>query len=145
MAAIGLSNPLDIDARVKAVEQLSRDPEAVALASANKRVLNILAKQGETSVAPKVDPALFEDPSEIQLAADIERLSLLIAPLVSQRNYMAVLAALATLREPVDGFFDSVLVMAENLEIRENRLALLHSLRQLFLNVADISHLVVSK
>jgi glycyl-tRNA synthetase beta chain len=65
--------------------------------------------------------------------------------LVSERNYMAVLAALATLREPVDGFFDGVLVMADNLEIRENRLALLYSLRQLFLNVADISHLVVSK
>lgn len=145
VAAMGLSNPLDIDARVKAVDQFSRAPEAVALASANKRVLNILAKQGETNVAPKVDPALFEDPSEIQLAADIERLSLLIAPLVNERNYMAVLAALATLREPVDGFFDSVLVMADNLEIRENRLALLHSLRQLFLNVADISHLVVSK
>jgi glycyl-tRNA synthetase beta chain len=145
VAAMGLSNPLDIDARVKAVDQFSRAPEAVALASANKRVLNILAKQGETKVVPKVDPALFEDPAEIQLAADIERLSRLIAPLVSERNYMAVLAALATLREPVDGFFDGVLVMADNLEIRENRLALLHSLRQLFLNVADISHLVVSK
>ena len=56
-----------------------------------------------------------------------------------------MLAALATLREPVDNFFDAVLVMADNLEVRANRLALLHSLRQLFLNVADISHLVVSK
>jgi len=145
VAALGLSNPLDIDARVKAVDQFSRAPEAVALASANKRVLNILVKQGEANVATQVDSTLFEDTAETQLAEDIERLSLLIAPLVKERNYMGVLAALATLREPVDGFFDAVLVMADNLEVRANRLALLHSLRQLFLNVADISHLVVSK
>jgi len=145
VAVMGLSNPLDIDARVKAVDEFSRAPEAVALASANKRVLNILVKQGESSVADKVDHSLFEDPAETQLAADINRLSLLIAPLVEQRDYMGVLAALATLREPVDNFFDAVLVMADNLEVRANRLALLQSLRQLFLNVADISHLVVSK
>ena len=145
VASMGLSNPLDMDARVKAVDQFSRATEAVALASANKRVLNILVKQGEANVAEKVDPTLFEDPAETQLAADIERLSLLITPLVDERNYMGVLAALATLREPVDNFFDAVLVMADNLELRANRLALLHSLRQLFLNVADISHLVVGK
>lgn len=145
VAALGLSNPLDIDARVKAVDEFSRAAEAVALAAANKRVLNILVKQGEANIGPKIDSTLFEDPAETQLAADIERLTLLIAPLVKQRNYMGVLAALATLREPVDSFFDTVLVMADNLEIRANRLALLHSLRQLFLNVADISHLVVSK
>ena len=145
VAALGLSNPLDIDARVKAVDEFSRVAEAVALAAANKRVLNILVKQGEANIAPKIDPTLFEDPAETQLAADIERLTRLIEPLVKERNYMGVLAALATLREPVDSFFDTVLVMADNLEIRANRLALLHSLRQLFLNVADISHLVVSK
>ncbi len=145
VASVGLSNPLDMDARVKAVDQFSRATEAVALASANKRVLNILVKQGEANVAEKVDSTLFEDPAETQLAADIERLSLLIAPLVAERNYVGVLAALATLREPVDNFFDAVLVMADNLEVRANRLALLHNLRQLFLNVADISHLVVGK
>ena len=145
VAALGLSNPLDIDSRVKAVDQFSRAPEAVALASANKRVLNILAKQDDSSLAAKVDPSLFEDSAETQLAADIERLSQLIAPLVSERDYIGVLAALATLREPVDVFFDGVMVMADDLQIRANRLALLHSLRQLFLNVADISHLVVSK
>jgi glycyl-tRNA synthetase beta chain len=145
VAAMGLSNPLDIDARITAVDEFSRAPEAVALASANKRVLNILVKQGEANVAGQVDSALFEDPAETQLAADIERLSLLIAPLVKERDYIGVLAALAKLREPVDNFFDAVLVMADNLEVRANRLALLNSLRQLFLNVADISHLVVSK
>lgn len=145
VAALGLSNPLDINSRVKAVDQFSRAPEAVALASANKRVLNILAKQGQGSLISQVDPSLFRDPAETQLAADIERLSQRIAPLVNERDYMGVLAALATLREPVDGFFDGVMVMADDLQIRANRLALLHSLRQLFLNVADISHLVVSK
>ncbi len=145
VAALELSNPLDIDSRVKAVDQFSRAPEAVALASANKRVLNILAKQDESSLVSKVDSSLFEDPAETQLAADIEHLSQHIAPLVRERDYIGVLAALATLREPVDVFFDGVMVMADDLKIRANRLALLHNLRQLFLNVADISHLVVSK
>ena len=145
VAALALSNPLDIDARVRAVDQFSRAPEAVALASANKRVLNILAKQDEQGIAASVDETRFEEPSEKQLAAEIERLSTLVEPLLGKRDYAGVLNNLATLREPVDAFFDDVLVMAENLETRANRLALLRNLRQLFLNVADISHLVVTK
>jgi len=145
VAALALSNPLDIDTRVRAVDQFSRAPEAVALASANKRVLNILAKQDEQGIAASVDETRFEEPSEKQLAAEIERLSTLVEPLLGKRDYAGVLNNLATLREPVDAFFDDVLVMAENLETRANRLALLRNLRQLFLNVADISHLVVTK
>ena len=145
VAALELSNPLDIDARVKAVDQFSRAPEAVALASANKRVLNILAKQGDMEFGSKVDPSLFEGQQESLLASEIERLNKIIVPLVAERDYMAVLSALATLRDPVDAFFEGVMVMAEDETVRNNRLGLLYSLRQLFLNVADISHLVVSK
>lgn len=145
VAALELSNPLDIDVRVKAVDQFSRAPEAVALASANKRVLNILAKQGDMEFGSKVDPSLFEGQQESLLASEIERLNKIIVPLVAERDYMAVLSALATLRDPVDAFFEGVMVMAEDETVRNNRLGLLYSLRQLFLNVADISHLVVSR
>ena len=145
VAALGLSNPLDIDARVKAVDRFSRAPEAVSLAAANKRVLNILSKQEQLAGTAAVDPSLFEDAAEKQLAADIEHLNAEVNPLLEQRDYAGVLKALATLRQPVDAFFDDVLVMAENPAVQSNRLALLQSLRQLFLNVADISHLVVGK
>ena len=145
VAALAPSNPLDIDARVKAVDQFSRTPEAVALAAANKRVLNILSKQEHLAATAVVDPTLFEDTAERLLAAELERLNAEVIPLLVQRDYAGVLKALATLRQPVDAFFDDVLVMADNPAVQTNRLALLQSLRQLFLNVADISHLVVGK
>ena len=145
VAALGLSNPLDIDARVKAVDQFTRLPEAVALASANKRVFNILAKQVAETIPAAIDNSLLVDAAEQQLADKITQLSTVIAPLLEQRDYAGVLKQLALLRESVDQFFDDVMVMIEDDAIRANRLALLHSLRSLFLNVADISQLVVSK
>ena len=145
VAALGLSNPLDIDARVKAVDQFTRLPEAVALASANKRVFNILAKQAAETIPAAIDNSLLVDAAEQQLADKITQLSTVIAPLLEQRDYAGVLKQLALLRESVDQFFDDVMVMIEDDAIRANRLALLHSLRSLFLNVADISQLVVSK
>ena len=145
VAALGLSNPLDIDARVKAVDQFTRLPEAVALASANKRVFNILAKQAAETIPAAIDNSLLVDAAEQQLADKITHLSTVIAPLLEQRDYAGVLKQLALLRESVDQFFDDVMVMIEDDAIRANRLALLHSLRSLFLNVADISQLVVSK
>jgi len=92
-----------------------------------------------------VNVSLFESAEETRLAADIERLSALVAPLLENRDYAGVLRALASLRKPVDSFFDNVLVMVDQPEVQANRLALLQNLRQLFLNVADISHLVVGK
>lgn len=145
VAALELSNPLDIDARVKAVDQFTRLPEAVALAAANKRVFNILAKQAADTVPAASDSSLLVDAAEQQLAESISALSSTIAPLLEQRNYAGVLKELASLRGPVDQFFDDVMVMVDDPAIRDNRLALLNSLRSLFLNVADISQLVVSK
>ena len=145
VAALGLSNPLDIDSRVKAVDQFTRLPEAVALASANKRVFNILAKQAAENIPAAIDNSLLVDTAEQQLAEKITQLSAAIAPLLEQRDYAGVLQQLALLRDSVDKFFDDVMVMVEDDAIRANRLALLHSLRSLFLNVADISQLVVSK
>jgi glycyl-tRNA synthetase beta chain len=145
VAALELSNPLDIDARVKAVAQFSSLPEAVALAAANKRVFNILAKQAADSIPSAIDNSLLVDDAEQQLATSITELSSTIAPLLDQRDYAGVLKNLALLRDPVDKFFDDVMVMVDDPAIRDNRLALLHSLRSLFLNVADISQLVVTK
>jgi glycyl-tRNA synthetase beta chain len=145
VAALELSNPLDINARVQAVNQFSQLPEAVALAAANKRVANILAKQLGDTAPGAVQSALLQEPAEQALASAIELLSEEIEPLVQQRDYSGILQKLAQLREPVDGFFDQVMVMADDQAIRNNRLALLFSLRQLFINVADISQLIPSK
>ncbi len=145
VTALDLSNPLDINARVQAVNQFSQLPEAVALAAANKRVANILAKQLGDSVPAAVQSELLQDPAEQALASVIASLTQDIEPLVQQRDYSGILQKLAQLREPVDGFFDQVMVMADDQAIRDNRLALLFSLRQLFINVADISQLAPSK
>ena len=145
VAALELSNPLDINARVRAVDQFAGLPEAVALAAANKRVFNILAKQAVGSVPSAVDSSLLVEAAEKQLAENITQQSAAIAPLLQQRDYAGALKQLAQLRDSVDQFFDDVMVMVDDSAIRDNRLALLHSLRNLFLNVADISQLVVTK
>ena len=145
VAALELSNPLDINARVRAVDQFAGLPEAVALAAANKRVFNILAKQAAGSVPSAVDSSLLVEAAEKQLAENITQQSAAIAPLLQQRDYAGALKQLAQLRDSVDQFFDDVMVMVDDSAIRDNRLALLHSLRNLFLNVADISQLVVTK
>jgi glycyl-tRNA synthetase beta chain len=145
VSALGLSNPLDINARVQAVQQFSQLPESVTLAAANKRVSNILAKQLADTSPVSLDAKLLQENAEQQLASEIERLTTLVTPLLERRDYSGVLSQLAKLREPVDSFFDQVMVMAEDPEVRNNRLALLHSLRQLFINVADISQLAPAK
>ncbi|MDG2502419.1 MAG: glycine--tRNA ligase subunit beta [Porticoccaceae bacterium] len=145
VAALGLSNPLDINTRVMAVHQFTLLPEATALAAANKRVSNILAKQLGDKTPEPVSSDLLQDAAEITLATEIDALAKLVSPLLEQRDYNAVLQKLAMLRDPVDRFFDDVMVMAEDQAVRENRLALLHSLRKLFIGVADISQLVPAK
>ena len=145
VAALELSNPLDINARVRAVAQFAQLPEAVALAAANKRVFNILAKQAAGTIPSSIDSNLLVEPAEKQLAKDLAEHSASIEPLLQKRDYAGALKQLSQLRDSVDQFFDDVMVMVEDEAIRDNRLALLHSLRSLFLNVADISQLVVTK
>jgi glycyl-tRNA synthetase beta chain len=145
VAALSLSNPLDIDARVAAVHKFSLLPEAAALAAANKRVSNILAKQLPEGNSAPLDPSLLQDTAEIQLADQLLALEEQITPLLSQRDYNAVLEKLAGLRETVDQFFEDVMVMADDMALRQNRLALLAKLQQLFMHVADISLLAPAK
>ena len=130
--------PLDFDRRVKAVAAFQHRPEAAALAAANKRVSNILAKLASPP-PEEIDGALLEEDAEQLLTDLVVHAYEQTEPMLEQGDYASVLALLAELHEPVDAFFEQVMVMAEDQAVRENRLALLSFLRDLFLNVADIS------
>ena len=131
------TRPADFDARVRAVSHFRTLDSAEALAAANKRVSNILAKAdaaiGEINLTACVEPA------EKALAEAVLALRTEVQPLIAQSDYTAVLDKLANLRAPVDSFFDNVMVNAEDPTLRQNRLAILNTLQDLFLQVADIS------
>src|SRR5690606_19621244 len=136
--AVHPDSPLDFDQRVQAVQAFRRLPEAEALAAANKRVSNILAK-AEGTVTGHINPALLNEAAEKTLADAIQAAENDVTPLAAARQYQASLERLASLRQPVDSFFDQVLVNAEDAQVKANRYALLARLRGLFLGVADIS------
>lgn len=136
------SSPLDFDRRLAAVQTFARLDQAESLAAANKRIANILRKAGDLTTA-QVKPKLLSDDAEIALYAALEHAQEKVKPLLEVRGYAEVLNELADLRDPVDKFFDDVMVMADDDKVRENRLALLAELRALFLNVADISRLSI--
>ncbi|MDO9321988.1 MAG: glycine--tRNA ligase subunit beta, partial [Pseudomonas sp.] len=136
--ALSPSGPLDFDQRVQAVQAFRARSEAAALAAANKRVSNLLGKfDGEIPLV--VANALLLEPAEQALAQAVFIAAQAVAPLAEGRQYREALEQLASLREPVDAFFEAVLVNAEDAEVRANRYALLAQLRGLFLGVADIS------
>ncbi len=136
--ALKPSRPLDFDRRVKAVSHFRNLVEAEALAAANKRVSNILSKQGSLPQS-EVNTALLTEKAEQALADAIATQQAALEPLFAAGNYQAALESLSALRETVDAFFEDVMVMAEDEAVRNNRLALLNQLRGLFLGVADIS------
>ncbi|MFT7300017.1 MAG: glycyl-tRNA synthetase beta chain [Porticoccus sp.] len=145
VAARQLSNPLDIHQRVQAVHAFNQLAEAAALAAANKRVSNILSKQVDSTIAVEVDNTLLVDSAEKALALSLAELTTEVKPLLQDRDYTEALKQLARLRQSVDQFFDDVMVMVDDDTLRNNRLALLQQLRNLFLEVADISLLAPSK
>lgn len=130
--------PADFDSRVKAVTYFRTLNEASALAAANKRVSNILAKNSDP-LNDHVHAAALIEPEEKALVRDLVVLRDKLESVFAQRNYQEALIELAALREPVDAFFDKVMVNAEDKDVRINRLTLLSKLRELFLQVADIS------
>ncbi|ARU54137.1 glycyl-tRNA synthetase subunit beta [Oleiphilus messinensis] len=132
------TRPVDFDRRVHAVNAFLRNENAQALAAANKRVSNILSKQ-DAEVSSEIDSNLFQEDAEKALASNLAELNNKVQPLFAEGDYEAALTELAALRQSVDQFFDDVMVMADDMAIRNNRLALLSSLRNLFLQVADIS------
>ena len=134
------ASPLDFDQRLRALAAFLKLPEAAGLTAANKRIANILRKAGEQP-SPRVDPGLLADAEERQLAAEIESLRQDVERLVTARRYEEALTRLASLRGAVDAFFDRVLVMADDVRVRANRLALLSALQRLFLHMANLSRL----
>ncbi len=132
------TRPLDFQQRLHAVSDFRKLAEAEALAAANKRISNII-KKAEIKIADNFDMAALVDKEEKALAEALERISAKVKPLIDKRDYAKAMHEMATLRDTVDTFFDKVMVMAEDKKLRDNRLALLNRLRNLFLTVADIS------
>lgn len=132
------SKPTDFDQRVKAVQSFKSLDSAESLAAANKRVGNILAKSKE-EISGKVDESVLQEESETALYRLVTQTESAIKPLIANGDYGNALTQLSQLKEPVDAFFEHVMVNADDDKVRVNRLNLLFRLRQLFLEIADIS------
>ena len=136
--ALNPTKPADFDARIKAVTHFRTLPEASSLAEANKRVSNILSK-AQVQIPDTINTALLEAGAEGELAKQVVILNDKLAPYFNEGRYQDALVELSSLKSPVDEFFASVMVMADDEKIKLNRLALLKKLQNLFLKVADIS------
>lgn len=132
------SKPTDFDQRVKAVQSFKSMDSAASLAAANKRVGNILAKSDE-EISGNVDETLLQEDSETTLYRLVKQTECAVKPLIADGKYNDALTHLSELKEPVDAFFEHVMVNADDDKVRINRLNLLFRLRQLFLEIADIS------
>lgn len=142
VAAVRPTRPADFDKRIKAVSHFVALPEAQALAAANKRVSNILAKS-DMAALPAFNLALLQEDAEKALYQQLSTLKQAggVDALLLSESYTEALSRMAALQGPVDAFFDAVMVNVDDAALRNNRLALLHQLRSLFLQVADISHI----
>jgi len=140
VSALSPSRPLDFDKRIKAVTVFRGMAEAESLAAANKRVGNILKKSAADTVT-SVNENLFSEEAEKNLFAVLSSLSQTVEPMFVSGDYETALSKLSTLRDPVDAFFDSVMVMADDDAVKNNRIALLNTMNQLFLRAADLSRL----
>lgn len=134
------TRPLDFDARLRAVAAFRRSPSGRSLAAANKRIRNILRRSADP-IPDRFTADLFQEPGERSLAASLVAVASDVWPLTTSRRYTEALEVMADFREPIDRFFDEVLVMADDTEVRTNRLALLDHVSRLFLAVADVSKL----
>jgi len=132
--------PSDIHRRILAVEDFRALPEAATLAAANKRIRNILHKHAE-STPERIDTGMLQDDAERRLEIKVRSLASEISPLYEAQDYEGALKTLAGLHDDIADFFDKVMVMTEQPDLRRNRLALLQSVETLFLKVADISFL----
>ncbi|MBQ3776370.1 MAG: glycine--tRNA ligase subunit beta [Ruminobacter sp.] len=134
--ATGVTNLFDFDKRIKAVEKFKTLNEAESLAASNKRVGNILAKAEGN---PAFNESLLKEEAEIALYKAMSDISATTAQFYNAGNYTDALSTLSSLKEPVDNFFDKVMVNCEDAAVKNNRLALLRQLRDMFTHIADIS------
>lgn len=132
------AKPFDFDLRVAAVKEFKQLPEANALIAANKRVSNILEK-GKIVTTPKFNPAYLVESLEKELNDQLTAKEIGFNKLYDQKNYAEALKCLAELKTPIDNFFDKIMVMVDDENVRNNRLALLSRIRVLFSQIADIS------
>ena len=145
VAARRPTKPADYLARVNAVAAFKALEESEALAAANKRVANILAKQNvEVTSEVHINASLLSEDAEVALNTALESAQSQVNDALVSQDYQRILTTLATLRSVIDNFFDNVMVMADDEAVKQNRLALLSLLRQLFLTTADISILAKS-
>ena len=140
VSALKPTRPLDFDRRIRAVSTFRALPEAESLSAANKRVGNIL-KKAEVSDATVVNAGLFELQEEETLYNELEALKSKTEPMFETGDYESALRGLSALRGPVDDFFDNVMVMTDNMDVRNNRIALLDKMNSLFMRAADLSRL----
>ena len=140
VTALKPARPVDINKRIHAVNSFRKLPEAESLAAANKRSGNIL-KKVEGKLPKQIKTSLLTEEAEQNLYQVLTELTETVNPLLASSDYEPALQQLASLRAPVDTFFDDVMVMVEDTKLRDNRIALLNQLHGLFLQVADISRL----
>ena len=138
--ATGVSRVLDFENRLKAVARFRKHPAAETLAALNKRIRNIL-RQASDAPGASIEPTLMTLEAEHALAKQLLHTASAVSPLIEQGAYARALECLAELRAPTDRFFDEVMVMDKDLALRRNRLAILRHLADLFLAIADFSHL----
>ena len=140
VSALSPSRPLDFDKRIKAVSTFRELAEAKSLAAANKRVANILKKSSAEKIV-LVDEKLLTEEAEKILFSTLSELSQKVEALFDEGDYATALSQLSSLKDPVDQFFDSVMVMADDEAVKNNRIALLTIMNKLFLRAADFSRL----
>ena len=124
------------------MQTFARLEQATSLAAANKRIANILQK-ADNPEGLRINQKLLLEEAEQALFNSLVNAQRKVKPLLEVRSYAEVLNELADLRDPVDRFFDNVMVMADDEKVKTNRLALLGELRALFLDVADISRMSI--
>jgi glycyl-tRNA synthetase beta chain len=130
----------DVPKRLAAVRTFAALPEAASLAAANKRIGNILKKSEQAAIATVRDDLLVEAP-ERALASALAAVRATAEPAFARGDYQGALRACASLKVPVDAFFDTVMVNAEDPALRANRLALLGALHALMNRIADLAKL----
>ena len=140
VAALGLTDLADMMLRLQAVAQFADDPAAASLASANKRVMNIL-KKTKPAASIEIDKKYFEHEAEKALLKAIGKAESALEKALKKNNYVAALSGLAVLKEPVDDFFTNVMIMADDKALQQNRLAMLAALKALLTKVVVLSEL----
>jgi glycyl-tRNA synthetase beta chain len=129
----------DLDQRIAALAQFVTVPEALSLSAACKRVRNILNQAGIVNADSAVNESLLEEGPERALYQSIQSVNDVIAPLYASGDYSSLLKHLASLKQPVDAYFDGVMVMVDDTQLKNNRVTLLAQLQNLLQGVADIS------